>query len=493
VVGGPSAGGALTVLTIAVLGDLPLDNETVMTGTIQSGGLIGPVAGIKQKAMAAQRAGFKRVIVPSLEIGRNETDNLSLNVEIIPVISLEEALEVFTGKTFLEPTATVNRPAEYTERMRTIAHDLCGRATQLNDSLSPQLKDIEDNQYNLSVSRMSQARTALDQEAYYSAASLCFSANLQLRNLQLSEKTADELRSYADNLLDRIDETTAEIRTLPLNTISDLQTYMIVAERLEEAKENLASEDPANYSHETVAYAIERYNSAATWSQFFGMQGEALIVDQKTMQEGCLRKLSEAEDRLNYLGLFATQLVDPLRVRMKAAYTDYNRGNSALCMYRASIIKAEADVMLSSIAVEADQIQDLISQKLNATRRVISKQQERGLVPIMGISYYEYAKTLQESEPMSSLTFAQYALELSNLDMYFPKKQTLRTIDISSVPWTTTHLLLSGLIGIAIGALIMLPKRKRRIVSRMNETKQPPKKRRTPQKKAAKKSRKVTK
>ncbi|MFH1400128.1 MAG: serine protease-like protein, partial [Nanoarchaeota archaeon] len=47
VVGGPSAGGALTVLTIAVLGDLPLDNETVMTGTIQSGGLIGPVAGIK--------------------------------------------------------------------------------------------------------------------------------------------------------------------------------------------------------------------------------------------------------------------------------------------------------------------------------------------------------------------------------------------------------------------------------------------------------------
>ncbi|NJL43971.1 MAG: hypothetical protein HC945_01455 [Nitrosarchaeum sp.] len=54
VVGGPSAGAAMTVLTISLLSNTPLDDSTVITGTINSGGLIGPVAGIAAKARAAK-------------------------------------------------------------------------------------------------------------------------------------------------------------------------------------------------------------------------------------------------------------------------------------------------------------------------------------------------------------------------------------------------------------------------------------------------------
>jgi len=57
-IGGPSAGAAITTLTYLMLEDLPYREDVVMTGTIMSGGIIGPVAGIEEKIMAAQQKGF---------------------------------------------------------------------------------------------------------------------------------------------------------------------------------------------------------------------------------------------------------------------------------------------------------------------------------------------------------------------------------------------------------------------------------------------------
>ena len=49
IVGGPSGGGATALLTFAVLEDIDLREDFAMTGSISSGGIIGAVAGIKEK------------------------------------------------------------------------------------------------------------------------------------------------------------------------------------------------------------------------------------------------------------------------------------------------------------------------------------------------------------------------------------------------------------------------------------------------------------
>jgi len=50
-----------------------------MTGTIDSGNLIGPVAGVPAKAAAAQLAGYKRVLIPKWDIVNNTPDvNLTI-------------------------------------------------------------------------------------------------------------------------------------------------------------------------------------------------------------------------------------------------------------------------------------------------------------------------------------------------------------------------------------------------------------------------------
>lgn len=64
VVEGPSAGAALTIATIAVIEEKELDLKTMITGTINPDGSIGPVGGIIPKAQAAKEIGATTFLVP---------------------------------------------------------------------------------------------------------------------------------------------------------------------------------------------------------------------------------------------------------------------------------------------------------------------------------------------------------------------------------------------------------------------------------------------
>lgn len=64
-VGGPSAGAALTIATISALENKTLNKSVMVTGTINPDGTIGKIGGILEKAKAAKQAGAKLFLVPS--------------------------------------------------------------------------------------------------------------------------------------------------------------------------------------------------------------------------------------------------------------------------------------------------------------------------------------------------------------------------------------------------------------------------------------------
>lgn len=66
-VGGQSAGTAMTVATLALLTGTKLRKDVAVTGTILEDGTIGPVGKILQKATAVKKAGFKVFLVPTGE------------------------------------------------------------------------------------------------------------------------------------------------------------------------------------------------------------------------------------------------------------------------------------------------------------------------------------------------------------------------------------------------------------------------------------------
>ena len=67
---GPSAGVAMFMALVSLLTDRTIRSDTAMTGEISLRGLVLPVGGIKEKVVAAHRAGLKRVMLPA----RNRKD-----------------------------------------------------------------------------------------------------------------------------------------------------------------------------------------------------------------------------------------------------------------------------------------------------------------------------------------------------------------------------------------------------------------------------------
>ena len=93
---GPSAGVTMATAIVSALRNQPVRDDVAMTGEITLSGLVLPVGGIREKALAARRHGIKDFILPA----RNEPDLAELPAEVkrdmrfIPVHTLEQALDV---------------------------------------------------------------------------------------------------------------------------------------------------------------------------------------------------------------------------------------------------------------------------------------------------------------------------------------------------------------------------------------------------------------
>lgn len=99
---GPSAGVTITTALVSALADIPVYRDVAMTGEITLRGRVLPIGGLREKTMAAYRAGIKTVVIPQ----DNEPDLAEIDPEV------HNALRFVTAEnidTVLE-TALVRKP-----------------------------------------------------------------------------------------------------------------------------------------------------------------------------------------------------------------------------------------------------------------------------------------------------------------------------------------------------------------------------------------------
>jgi PDZ domain-containing protein len=95
-ISGPSAGLAFTLTIIDDLtpGDLTAGKRVAVTGTIEPGGGVGPIGGVEQKAVAADRAGAKLFVVPMAEL--KDARARAGDMKVVGIRTLDDALTELT-------------------------------------------------------------------------------------------------------------------------------------------------------------------------------------------------------------------------------------------------------------------------------------------------------------------------------------------------------------------------------------------------------------
>ncbi len=93
---GPSAGVTLTTALVSALRDQPVDSDVAMTGEVTLTGQVLPVGGIKEKVLAARRAGIGTVVIPRLgeeQLAEVEPELLG-DLRVVPADRLADVLAV---------------------------------------------------------------------------------------------------------------------------------------------------------------------------------------------------------------------------------------------------------------------------------------------------------------------------------------------------------------------------------------------------------------
>ena len=91
---GPSAGVAMVTAIVSVMTGIPVRRDVAMAGEITLRGRVWPIAGLKEKLLAALRGGIKTVLIPEenakdlVEIA----DSIKSGLEIVPVSRMDEVL-----------------------------------------------------------------------------------------------------------------------------------------------------------------------------------------------------------------------------------------------------------------------------------------------------------------------------------------------------------------------------------------------------------------
>ncbi|MBT4446609.1 hypothetical protein HOA92_06595 [archaeon] len=465
IIGGPSAGSATAALTAIAVMDLEHNEAIAVTGTINSGGTVGPVGGVKSKIEAAADENLDGVLVPlgalseiiesdsisstseesnvaswssiypeyfpkltsSPELNLRDYSEYVLGISSTEVVDLSDMLFELTGENYTIELGELKVDESYIEIMKGLDDNLCFRSEsllkQLEKSYSENLLDIPEEVLMEIESRENVSVLARLDENFYASASACFGLNVYL-NYQIYENynlTPVERSLLVEKLAQNVSYLQQVVESEELLTISDLQTKMVVKERLREAGEYMEIALSENSSY-ALSYANERLMSAITWMEFFEMDGKELDISLDALQLACHAKILEAEERYRYATLFFSGYdIGYIGEKINVAQDAWEAGDFELCLVQAAQAKAESSSIVSSIGLGTVVPEEYLVGKEEAALRTLLRNTKEGQFPILGYSYYLFAENLKSESPYSALLYYEYALEMSELNMYFPE------------------------------------------------------------------------
>ncbi|MBN1923509.1 MAG: hypothetical protein JW791_01980 [Nanoarchaeota archaeon] len=439
-IGGPSAGAAMTVLSMAELSGAIINSNVAMTGTVNPDGSVGNIGGLLEKAVAASKYGITTFLVPQGQLAEVSDYEFENGMRVFEVSTVREAYGYFTNN-FFEELDDVIYFDEFNDFMKPLSDYLMNYSNTLfNDlnsfyeisSLTPEDSAIIDILINNTLNQRVETLELYNNNSYYSAASYAVTSSINslyttyLINYFEKNDTAylNELLYFLNQSLNDFEETINQPFTL--NHINDLEAVNIAVDRFFEAKQ-LYNEAVEYYKQDDifsafydVAFTYVRLETSRSWLTLKEAFTDELHVEfnQELLKELALSRIENANTMITYAesvdystySVIATNHLDTSRQA-------YNEGNYIYSLFESLRALSNANLAMQLRGITLEQVSGRIELSKKQARQNINLVQSNDLMPIMALSYYEYSETFEEDSPAQSLTFLEYSKQFSLLSI----------------------------------------------------------------------------
>lgn len=459
IIGGPSAGGIMTAAVISLLENWTMDEETMMTGMINPDGSIGPIGGIPQKIDAAYSVGAKRFLIPkgqgqyletitetvteggwtqitTRQVLRNVYDYAMDNygIEVIEVEDINEVISYFTGWSFpiIESNESITTE-DYLNSMKPLATNL------LNESINAYINASESfnttsipNQFpyyyrnyitdflNTAQQTLLESQDWFNQGVFYTSTSKSFQSliNSNFVTYACEYFDSENKENYVNSILLQAknlnNNKSSFAKEAEINGAISLQCVGAAQKRSSEAE--LYIDDAYNNYQEgyyivalkDIAFAIQRSESIGWWigiSDYFDDAGDIGKEDLDSLAE---EYIDDAQQSLVYsniileeVGKSSNYIIDAESL-LETARDDKERGYPAAAIFEALEALAKANLALELVDGNGLEKLDRYQERASSS---ISESRLRGIEPVLAVSYYEYAQSLENESSIDAAIF----------------------------------------------------------------------------------------
>jgi len=453
IVGGPSAGGALCVATIAELNNWSINRDVMMTGMIYPDGGIGPVGGILEKLKAAKVAGARYFLIPygeryvtleglSTEGGNTTIDVVEygkkLGVKVVEVRSIYDAIYYFTNYTLVEENYTSNPILEeaYRRKMKNLADEVLklteNSYNYVNDRLNNNLNVGLNYQMETNLKKrlkecsndLKMAKKLYSQGYYYAATSKAFGVmiNLETINTTLNYIESTDKRSYLKNYLINIQEDIENKKKIIKNkklTKNNFEYILASKSRIYES-EDLIDKAWKEYYNDNPFSAIEyasygkwRGKSAIWWlglSSDEGILPDGEHIDEYQLMPLAQKYLDNAEVVVLYCSMVLpeTGLIEDAEEKLDKAKEYYEKGE-----YLLSITESIDAYVYATTYLNYNTDTDYLKER--AEKRIYKVMGRYRYLPVSAMGYYEYANSFNNT--FYKALYYKYSIAYAQMDI----------------------------------------------------------------------------
>ena len=285
----------------------------------------------------------------------------------------------------------------------------------LNSSLTHNQRLYIQSIINEQTSNLNEVESLINDEKFYSAASVGVQILINTiygRNL-INYYSSNNRSSFVEGLVNST--------FYSINNTEQRINEKRKLDSIYEANQEYLQGDYNNAIYD-ISYAKAREITAIEWFDATNIinENKSIIFDSEKLKNLANERLEQANNMITYAQtVFSQTSLTSATNHLKKSEEAYKTGQYVYSIFESLQSIAESSLSMEIRGLTYSELDDKISYKTEDVNKVINRVEDNGYLPILSISYYEFASKFKENDPLTCLIYLEYAKQFSSISQDF--------------------------------------------------------------------------